>query len=407
MKLKPFSFFKKKQTTDAPAFATGADGDLTILNGQTITIPAGSIRQYDNLDIQPGGTLQVTGDGPNLTQIVCRTSCNIGGQIVSRNVFNPYSISGTTISGLAYSHTVSQRNGGAGGRGEGTPNNPISNPTFCEGGQGGTGSLGGGGGGGGGGLSVGPEDSSYRVSLFAGNGGTPATFLIGQGKFLGNSPPNNSTGSVGGGLDWVGLAGNLNTGILNGQNAPKLYLVNSNPGNVSIKIGGDGAYNSSIAGGGSSGGSGGLGYSEGGKGTDYAISAGGGGGGFRGRHGGAVYVFFNGVITGSGIIDVSGDQGYNGGNGGQNTAPLQGGGSSAGFFSPAPAGGGGGGAGGSGGLAIVESGGDSLTLNVNGGNGGAGGVTNTAQFAGSFSITAQNGFTGQTGNAGQASKVVF
>lgn len=78
--------------------------------------------------------------------------------------------------------------------------------------------------------------------------------------------------------------------------------------------GGGGGASVSVAGAGgpTSGGAGASTYNQSGN---SASSRGGGGGGYRGRHGQALYIKVKGNISGTGRIDVSGENGRNGGNG--------------------------------------------------------------------------------------------
>ena len=70
----------------AGPFPSGDLGDLTILNGETVTISAGSIYDYNDIDIQVGGTLEIddVNNEANLTEIYAKNFV-IDGQILGRS----------------------------------------------------------------------------------------------------------------------------------------------------------------------------------------------------------------------------------------------------------------------------------------------------------------------------------
>ena len=309
------------------AFPAGLDGDLIILNGETVNITAGEIKDYSSVDIQAGGTLNISGGG-EITQIYCAGNCNIDGQIIGRRVSNTYSHSITTVTGEPLSYTVTQNNGGSGGNG-GTPPNPT--PGGMNFGGAGTNGYGGGGAGG---------MFAPHFANMAGAGGSGGG---NSGQPPGLPAPLRGLGNI------TNAAGN------NGGNA--------GPGRGK---GGDG--------GGSGGGGGGIGFVR----SPPFVSAGGGGGGgggMKGQHGKALYLYVTGLFTGSGQILLNGTNGFNGGSGGGYTPPI---GSNP--SNGTTGGGGGGGAGGSGGrLWIKESvagnfASTGITVSVGGGAGGSGGA---------------------------------
>lgn len=117
------------------------------------------------------------------------------------------------------------------------------------------------------------------------------------------------------------------------------------------------------------------------------IGGGGGAGGYRGEHGHSLVLIVNGQVYGNGIIDLSGESGFNGGPG------ITGGNGG---------GGGGGGAGGSGGYLRVryyQVFDENITVNLSGGLGGIGGVRGEAN-------THNPGNPGGNGQAGASNSIV-
>ena len=103
-----------------PPFVTGAGGDVTISTTVNLSTLAylgqldPNVFQFDNLDIQAGGKLVLdVGSGTSMVEIVCKTSCNIVGEISVRGNMdgssangwenNGSTISGTTVSGYRIS----------------------------------------------------------------------------------------------------------------------------------------------------------------------------------------------------------------------------------------------------------------------------------------------------------------
>lgn len=344
MKVHPISRLNKKVTGGPviPPFVTGADGALVILNGQTVNLTAPFTRQYTSVDIQAGGTLNITGNG-NLAQMIVRDSFTLNGTIQYRaNESNGYTFSGTTVSGYSYSHNCAQNLGGSGGGGQ---------SRITGSGQGGAGTNGYGGGGGGGCVGT---STAVGVS----NGGSNN----GNGQ-AGQSGGANTTGGFAG-------TGNVTNGI--GGNGT---------GGTSARCGDGGS-------GGGSGGGGGSGFTY----NDKLVTllnkgGGGGGGGHKGLHGGMIFIYSVPPIVGTGSVNVSGTNGFNGGNGSVPSADFTYGG-----------GGGGGGAGGSGGKVIIDAPSYSFTPVTSGGSGGLGG----ARAVGNSSDTpaSVNGSNGQFGNGG-------
>jgi hypothetical protein len=375
MRIFPFSFLKRVLGANAPAFATGSDGALTVLNGETVDIPNGATRQYTTLDVQAGGTLRVLG-GTSLTQIICQVSCNIDGQILHQGVENNgSSINTTTISGLPFVASITQRLGGRGGRGGASLSNNA----------------------------LGPNNWGLGTNGYGGGGGGGSAFE--------QSPGNITTGGVGGSNNGNGATGDFAANVANPNGTPGL----GGTGNSTQGNGSTGQESSPISGFPQASGRGGNGGGSGGGGGASAVwefclkdcsvrayrCGGGGGGGMKGLHGGYLYVFSTSEITGSGFIVNNGSNGFNGGNGGLGETNNS-------DTTSTSGGGGGGGAGGSGGHVIVETPASSVSVNVSGGNGGSGGIRgNVTNPANNSSLFGSNGVAGQTGLAGTYTFEVF
>lgn len=289
-------------------FLEGALGDLLITSGQTVTITAGSLYDYDNIDIQAGGTLVVneTTSPPRLTQI-CASTFKIDGSIQARSLYLQASSSQplSTIFGYPLQtqyYLASCGNGGRGGSDDG-----------ASGGYGGTSTIPSafGGAGGGGGAEYYFSLSQTTTNYNGGNGGSDGASGAG------------GSGSSGG----------------SGSN----YYAN----NASIQTG-------------ASGGSGGGG---GGYKTSTLRGGGGGAGSYRNKCGLPLYLYCTDTISGNGLVDCSGVAGLRGGNGANGSSGSGGGGGGGGaggcgghlavtsaiFTVPYTVSGGAGGAGGSGG----------------------------------------------------------
>lgn len=344
------TFVQVLASDSSAPFPAGSDGDLTILNGQNVNLNAGDIKDYNNIDIQLGGTLTLL-DPSNtgaLVEVYCSGTFVIDGEITGRDTLNNgAAYSGNIALGTAYNFTQSQSTGGGGGTGQ------RPHPTLADaGGAGGAGTNGFGGGGGGGGTFAG-------VGAGAGgsNGGAGGNGTNGYGHTAGTGGAGNSTlgnGSTGG----TGIPGQ-SSGCL-GQNSP-----------------GDGGN-----GGGSGGGGGSVGDDSF---CFWYAGCGGGGGGQKGSHGANLFLYSVNTINGSGSINLSGRSGYLGGAGG---GGAQGGG-----------GGGGGGAGGSGGNILYTAPSITVASDLTGGAGGSGGAVGSGGTGGS------SGATGIAGSAGSVQNI--
>ncbi|MDD3412404.1 MAG: hypothetical protein PHY47_00225 [Lachnospiraceae bacterium] len=93
-------------------------GDLYVGAGQTVTIPAGSKRQYGDFVIEAGGILEID-NGGGITEIEINESCLINGTIKANNGKH---LSGswnkTSVLGEPLSYSIVQKAGGNGGEGQ-------------------------------------------------------------------------------------------------------------------------------------------------------------------------------------------------------------------------------------------------------------------------------------------------
>lgn len=333
---KPFAFLTK--ASPDPRIITGADGDLVVLNGQTVYITPGSVKQYNSVNVNAGGTLIIEGTNIAKTEIGCKNDFINNGNIYCRHYLpqDSQAISvNTTLGNKLFSFTSVQRQGGGGGGG-GTSYSldQNGNGNYAWGGGGGGPAYGFGGGGGGGGAI-----SEYQVTTAGKDGSSSTASYIG--------PVSNGGGGGGG------------------------------------HAGGPG-------------GGGGGGYSE--SSGDFISRIWGGGGGagqWKGWHGGCLFLYLEGNISGSGWLNLHG-YGGNGGNGGGGASGQNSGKGSGG-------GGGGGGAGGSGGYLLVykrQSKTFSLNVNVGNGVGGGGGPGGGGYWAPIYNGWVQNGGGGGGGESG-------
>lgn len=323
-KKKHWFFSVKGKGGCPPAFATGVDGDLTITGTSWVnlsSIPKAStdlVWQFDNLQIEEFAWLAIdVGTGTELVQIICKTSCDLIGSIVTTggpipsSSYNGWenngsSVSGTTVSGYSYSASIVQNTGGAG-----------------AGGGAGTNGYGGGGGGGQGGGAGGSNNSAGTGSSAPGGAGDSTQIA----------------GAAGGGAS--GTADCTLGGV-------------SGPGGAGGGSGGGGGRTTSVHHPATHDKFGVPAWDE------CTYGPGGGGGGHKGGHGGYLFIYFCETITSTkGRLFAFGDDGYVGGNEGLGGA--------------GGAGGGGGGAGGSGGHIWLECAAHSQAVTVAGGAGGSGG----------------------------------
>ena len=308
---------KRLMTNMTGNWPYGSDGSLTIINGQTIQLTAGSIKDYTNLTINTGGILEITGSTGAFTYIGCSGNLVMNGSIYAReSTFTGY-IGGTAPDGRALTYTIAQNAGGTGGNG--------GNRGGGLGGAGGAQSGGHGGGGGGGGAYNG---TGYNGGA-GGAGGSNGAAGAGTSSGAGGASISSSYGSSGA-----------------TSQSPFSAYTGANGGN-----GANGG-----------GGGGGGGYTTGAQ--NYG-GAGGGGGGSAGLSGKCLYIRVKGNVSGTGTIYINGANGGSGGTSRNYNNSMSDNG-----------GGGGGGAGGSGGCVFLKCNGTNAgTVNVTttGGSGGSGG----------------------------------
>jgi len=302
---------------DTPLFS-GADGSLHILNGQTVNINAGDIKDYTDVTIDLGGTLNLTDSGNtgNLVQLYSVGPMVINGQIIGRDTGISSDLIKSLVSytGKNISYTYFRKGGGNGGQ-AGTAGN---------GGLGGQ-EVGGGGGafGAGGAINANGIPGNYP----AGTGGTGTGQNGGNGSTTTGGVGGNGGGGGGGGGNWFqyltiitsyaggggGGAGPykkhgaaLLLGCTDISGTGNIYL----SGVTGVKGGNGGTGPSSInthgagGGGGSCGGNGGHLFIEGTSTVAYSISGGAAG---AGGSGGASYGF--GVVGTSGTAGPAGNVG--------------------------------------------------------------------------------------------------
>ena len=340
----PFAMLKAKVNS------VGVDGDLVILSGQTVDIPAGSFKQYTSVNIASGGTLRITGNTGAWTEIECLKNFICNGTIIARAGYSGQ----TTHNGGTFTRVSSM--------GLGTLSYTIAQAVGGAGGKGGT-------------------YSSSHSSMIGGAGGAQANGIGGGGG--GSASVTKETGHAPAG---AGGAGGSNGGGYSGR---------FGLGNSTLGAGGNGgtANVSGVNYGSGKGGAGGGGGGGAGAGDSLVALAAGGGGGYKGRHGKGLAIKVWGVISGTGTINASGENGYAGGAGG---AGIRWGSYPYGCTG---GGGGGGGAGGSGGKVVLRyKAGTPPTISVARGTGGAGGAggTDTQTYHGVAGGSGSNGYNGST-----------
>lgn len=285
----PFSFWQ----TTSTAFPSGKDGALSI-NGTTVFLAAGSVKDYSSISITNGGSLNITGPSAAWTILGCSGNFTIDStsNIVSNtNGIISGTTTATTPDGHALSYTINVIGIGGGYGGDGYEIPGASNS---------------GNGGGGGGLAPGDDASTIK----GGNGGANGTGLVATGAvnfgdmgddaFDDNQVTNPAYGGGGGGGGRGYNGGGLSITVggtvsLTGSARIHVYGQEGGPGGA----GGSATSNSFSAGGG--GGGGGNGGSGGkidfrwkGVGTNPTpfcvvnggAAGGGGGGGSGGDQGG-------------------------------------------------------------------------------------------------------------------------
>lgn len=388
------------------AFPSGSQGDLTVLNGQTVVINAGDIRDYNNVTINAGGTLEINGSSSGaITVLGVAGNLTINGTIRGNNRAAGGTYNLVTPNGESISYSATQRSGGRGGYGGRGVTNILNDaggvnltlspsPARSVGGSASPTGIGSGGGGGAGGYTpntntlapIFPHPPVGVPNIEGKDGGTGGASGSGQSF---PSLPNISGG-----------AGNATLG--NGGSSPNATSSGaridtpSAPGNPSFVLISRQSQPSGTGGGGGGGAGGYLFAPRGGTvpAPDrpniplylacFRSATGGGGGGYKGTHGLGLYIYCLGNITGSGNINLSGTNGFNGGSSGSSPNISQPNPSFFTYHVGGTGGGGGGGAGGSGGKLWVRKPALSdftVPVSTSGGNAGSGGARGTVGSA--------------------------
>jgi len=310
----------------------GSDGDLVVVNGQTVNLTAGNIYSYNSIDIQSGGTLQITGT-ESITQVGCKGNFICNGTFKGTTTENVAlrSLGADNWLGNPYSYSQSQAVGGHGGASSGESIATTVAQQVNGHGAGGNGYHG--------------SNSASPCQIAKGGNGVSA----GQNRTIYHDLSLNTCVAYGGGL--VSLGGPANGG---GHGSPGSWSVFSASLAQAVADANNPALGGNGAGGGGGGGAGSIQLFKG----NYSGGQSGAGGGARGAHGRGVFILAESGISGTGSINFSGQNGYNAGDIFAGTAGS-------------PAGGGGGGGAGSGGsIWIKYSGAVSPSVVANGASGG-------------------------------------
>lgn len=273
--------------TKALSWPSGADGALVISSGETVFLPAGSVKDYSSIQIDASGELRIE-EGSAWTIIGCAGNCAINGDVYAVSNPSDGTFTATAPDGTALSYTVTCGAGGVGGDTGG-------------GSVGGNASQGNGGGGAG-------YDNGHNATSVAGNGGdgfqTSGSPIGGVG---GSDHDSNFDGSNGddanstlGDADGAGGGGGYR-----GYNGQGLYMKigGTCSGTGTVWVGGIGM-------------DGGLGGGGGNAETSTASGyGGGGGGGAGGGQGGKAITKYH-VNTPTWTINIGGGVAANGGSGG-------------------------------------------------------------------------------------------
>jgi len=278
-KTQPFSFLGKKSGGGFFQGFTGADGDLTVLNGQDITLPvkAGNLYDYNNVIIQAGGILRLPTNGGQIFTFGALSLQNDGTFYGDKGEHAGMSDSIITVAGDNFSYSQSQQAGGRAGRlttscvpSSGTP--AEGSPAFGNGGAS---------------FEVRSSISACMNSPSCSpqfRGCDDAIFSRGANGGIGRVYDNNPTGAIPEGL--CSFDSNSNS------MQQKVYAQGWSRGAVNYgENGGDSAVLLQ------------------GKGGVSLFSA---GGGFRGRHGQAC-VFYVSILSGTGTFNFNGGNATRGG----------------------------------------------------------------------------------------------
>jgi hypothetical protein len=276
-----------------PAWPFGEENALHVLNGQTVTIAAGSTHDYESITVDSGGVLQVVSPASNtdMTIIGVAGNFNLQGSLIVNDGQYYYMVSSRTVatpgdagdlSGESITYQIST---------------PTSNPTGGAGGDHNWNPQNGGAqaaGNGGGGASI---SDGLNAALAKGGDGAPGVCFSGDpgtagigASIYGNT---GGAGVTGSGLNcWAPGGG----GGSRGMHGRALY--------IKVKGNFNGSSGTIYANGRSGG--------TGGRGGDSSYTGAGGGGGGGGGFGGVVNIRYHGTYSAP-TISVSGGSGGAGG----------------------------------------------------------------------------------------------
>jgi hypothetical protein len=288
----PFSFLGKKAGGGFFTGFTGADGDLTVLNGQDITLPVkpSGVYDYNNVIIQAGGILRLPENGGQILTFGALSLQNDGTFYGNRGAHAGTSDSITTVAGDNFNYTQTQQAGGGGfafGNIGSRPRRPQSN--------------------GNGGQSLG---WGYREYVPALSNNSAVSVPSSYNPFCAGMPTNGTDANInqGGSATLQKLMDNTQLSATPCQAFTSTDLSNYNT-----------CVNNYRAG------LGGVSYGQDGgpacwftaDGSKAGYISCGAGGGHRGYHGQAC-IFYISILSGSGVFNFNGQNGGRGGFGGFN-----------------------------------------------------------------------------------------
>lgn len=285
---------------------TGADGDLVINNGQTVSINAGDEKHYNSITINSGGVLQVNASAsPQPALIGCKFALVNNGVIRAILGQHAGGSFNKTFFSVNYSYSISQQAGGTGGTGFGGSGAKVGGAQNSgNGGQGG----------------------GFTTTIGYGENGTPATSSASGGEA---GQPTNNGGPIpvysGNGTQYVFPDSSLGTvygrcagGSRGRHGASVILYANEISGSGSVQTYGsaggsgasEGAFNGGNGGGGGgAGGSGGkiwIRYKKSYSALSYSYGGGSGGaGGIENTTNATVTNGGNGATGATGSIDVA------------------------------------------------------------------------------------------------------
>jgi hypothetical protein len=304
-------------------------GDLFVGNGQIVTISSGK-KQYGDFIIEAGGVLKIA-DGGGISEIEVTETCIVNGLILANNgKHSGGTWSSTSVLGESLTYTVAQKAGGNGGAGQG--DSPIVGHYHLNDGVDLVADI------------YFNANGSYSLEAFgeADEAGQPG---IETGTYTWNSATGDLVISITSDAngEWgLSHAGALKAIVINGGANVEIYEDNILQSTIdrigSSQAGGQGGISAfgqgagggraaifgALQGGDPSAEYAGVGAGQddaaadayGEDGADSVSASEAGSGGFKGAHGQAIYIKAR-KIQGTGTINVSGQKGGDGGNGGE------------------------------------------------------------------------------------------